>query len=119
MHEAPLSPKRMIKTWATGRAQHWRIFVYNARTPAANPKRRRKEPPASTDEPALGAPEELEEVLVPLGLLPLDVGFPEFPPDPDPDPDPLVLVAAGATEVERKLLLIQAFRHVAYWSVCD
>jgi len=88
----------------------------------------RKEPLASTDEPALGAPEEPEEVLVPLGLLPLDVGFPEFPlldavepplPDPDPDPDPLLPVAAGATEeVERKIELIQLFAHWAYWSVC-
>jgi len=97
-------------------------FFYNARTPAAIAKKKRKEPPASSEEPALGALVELEPVELPLGLPP-DVGRAELPPDPepepdpDPDPDPLVPVGLGAAEVESQILLMQPFRHWVYRSV--
>ena len=63
-------------------------FVYNARTPAAIAKKKRKEPPASSEEPALGALVELEPVELPLGLPP-DVGRAELPLV-DPESAPLV-----------------------------
>jgi len=84
----------MIKTWTTGGTQHWGRFVYNARILAAIPKKKRKEPPTSSDEPALGAPEELELVPVLLGLPP-DVVFAEFPLV---DAEPASLVAGATPE---------------------